>query len=112
MCFIIIALHILFFHRLIASFYSIFIFIFNFVGNGFVEGKIACCGSGPYRGLPSCGGKRSIGSVYELCRKTSDYVFFGAAYPTEKAYQQLSELIWSEAPNVIGPYNLKTLFEH
>ncbi|KAK4592197.1 hypothetical protein RGQ29_016633 [Quercus rubra] len=79
---------------------------------GFIEGKIACCGSGPYRGLPSCGGKRSIGSEYELCRKTSDYVFFDAAHPTEKAYQQLSELIWSGAPKVIGPYSLKALFEH
>nr|XP_023887254.1 GDSL esterase/lipase 1-like [Quercus suber] len=79
---------------------------------GFMEGKIACCGSGPYRGLPSCGGKRSVGSEYEICGKTSDYVFFDAAHPTEKAYQQLSELIWSGAPNVVGPYNLKTLFEH
>ncbi|XP_075646454.1 GDSL esterase/lipase 1-like isoform X2 [Castanea sativa] len=79
---------------------------------GFMEGKAACCGSGPYRGLPSCGGKRSIGSEYEICRKTSDYVFFDAAHPTEKAYQQLSELIWSGAHNVIGPYNLKALFEH
>nr|POE67597.1 gdsl esterase/lipase 1 [Quercus suber] len=78
----------------------------------FMEGKIACCGSGPYRGLPSCGGKRSVGSEYEICRKTSDYVFFDAAHPTEKAYQQLSELIWSGAPNVIGPYNLKALFEN
>ncbi|KAK2970482.1 hypothetical protein RJ640_023665, partial [Escallonia rubra] len=30
------------------------------------EGKNACCGSGPYRGIDSCGGKRGI-TEYKLC---------------------------------------------
>ncbi|KAK3000985.1 hypothetical protein RJ639_022165, partial [Escallonia herrerae] len=33
---------------------------------GLKEGKSACCGSGPYRGINSCGGKRGI-SEYKLC---------------------------------------------
>ncbi|KAK7845963.1 gdsl esterase/lipase 2 [Quercus suber] len=79
---------------------------------GFTEGKIACCGTGPYNGILSCGGKRLVGFEYELCRNTSDYVFFDSGHPTEEAYQQLTELIWSGTRSVIGPYNLKELFEH
>nr|XP_023879344.1 GDSL esterase/lipase 2-like [Quercus suber] len=78
---------------------------------GFTEGKIACCGTGPYRGTPSCGGKRSV-KEYELCENVNDYVYFDSGHPSEKAYQQFAELIWSGTPNVSGPYNLKTLFEH
>uniref|UniRef100_A0A2N9EVM2 Reverse transcriptase zinc-binding domain-containing protein n=1 Tax=Fagus sylvatica TaxID=28930 RepID=A0A2N9EVM2_FAGSY len=72
---------------------------------GFTEGKSACCGNGPYRGIPSCGVKE-----YELCENANDYVFFDS-HPNEKAYQQFAELIWSGTPDVIGPYNLKALFE-
>ena len=36
----------------------------------FKEGKTACCGWGPYRGLLSCGGKRTI-KEYELCSNVS-----------------------------------------
>ncbi|GMY22673.1 GDSL esterase/lipase 1-like [Fagus crenata] len=77
---------------------------------GFTEGKIACCGSGPFRGIPSCGGRSSV-QEYELCENASDHVFFDSAHPTEKANQQFAELIWSGTPNVIGPYNLKALFK-
>ncbi|KAM3747001.1 hypothetical protein ACB098_05G005700 [Castanea mollissima] len=77
---------------------------------GFKEGYNACCGIGPYRGINSCGGKRSV-KEYELCENPSEYVFFDTAHPTEKAYQQLAELMWSGTPNVAGPYNLKALFE-
>lgn len=75
---------------------------------GFTEGKISCCGSGPYRGIPSCG-ERS--NEYELREKVSDFLFFDSVHPTEKAYQQFAELIWSGTPNITGPYNLKALFE-
>nr|GEZ09936.1 GDSL esterase/lipase 1-like [Tanacetum cinerariifolium] len=33
---------------------------------GFNDGETACCGSGPFRGIFSCGGKRGIPD-YELC---------------------------------------------
>lgn len=61
---------------------------------GFKEGKIACCGSGPYRGRPSCVGKRRI-KEYELCSNVSEYVFFDSGHPTDRAYQQMGKLIWS-----------------
>ncbi|XP_059456462.1 GDSL esterase/lipase 1-like isoform X2 [Corylus avellana] len=52
---------------------------------GFKEGKTACCGSGPYRGILSCGGKR--------------------------ANQQVAKLMWSGTSNITTSYNLKALFE-
>jgi hypothetical protein len=39
-------------------------------------------------------------------------VFFDSGHPSEKAYQQFAEQMWSGPPNVTGPYNLKALFEH
>ncbi|KAF5466287.1 hypothetical protein F2P56_016228 [Juglans regia] len=77
---------------------------------GFKEGEIACCGTGPYRGLWSCGGKRPV-KEYEVCGNPREYVFFDSAHPSEKTHQQLAELMWSGPPNLIGPYNLKALFE-
>ncbi|KAE8077002.1 hypothetical protein FH972_015612 [Carpinus fangiana] len=77
---------------------------------GFKEGRIACCGSGPYRGINSCGGKRSV-ERFELCGNASEYVFFDFAHPSERANQQLAELMWSGTPDITTPYNLKALFE-
>ncbi|RVX16949.1 GDSL esterase/lipase 1 [Vitis vinifera] len=78
---------------------------------GFKEAKIACCGSGPYRGLYSCGGMRGT-KEYELCSNVSEYMFFDSFHPTDRVYQQLAELVWSGTHNVIKPYNLKQLFGH
>ncbi|KAK3220613.1 hypothetical protein Dsin_014583 [Dipteronia sinensis] len=78
---------------------------------GFKE-VTACCGTGTYRGIPSCGGKREI-KEYEVCEKASEYLFFDADHPSEMASKQIAELMWSSAtPNVTWPYNLKTLFHH
>ncbi|KAK0595575.1 hypothetical protein LWI29_008015 [Acer saccharum] len=78
---------------------------------GFKE-VTACCGSGTYRGILSCGGKREI-KEYEVCEKPSEYLFFDADHPSEMASKQIAELMWSsEIPNVTGPYNLMTLFHH
>ncbi|CAB4272214.1 unnamed protein product [Prunus armeniaca] len=77
---------------------------------GFKEGKMACCGSGPYRGIMSCGGKR--GSEFQLCDNVTEYVFFDSSHPTERVYQQISKLWWSGSPNVTKTSNnLKELFE-
>ncbi|KAF3963612.1 hypothetical protein CMV_012019 [Castanea mollissima] len=73
--------------------------------------KSACCGTGPYRGIFSCGGKRSV-KEYKLCHNVSEYVFFDSIHPSEKANQQFAELMWNGTPNITGPYNLKTLFEN
>ncbi|XP_031266797.1 GDSL esterase/lipase 1-like [Pistacia vera] len=92
--------------------YSIMDYFFNLlyrINNptkyGFKEGKIACCGSGPYNGL-NCGG-----GSYKLCSNPSDYLFFDGGHTSQKANLQIAELIWSGVPNVTGPYNVKQLFE-
>ncbi|KAL5583402.1 hypothetical protein UlMin_015844 [Ulmus minor] len=77
---------------------------------GFKESKVACCGSGPYRAIPSCGGKGGI-TEYELCDNVNDYVFFDLVHPTEKVYQQFSKLVWNGKLSIKGGYNLKALFE-
>ncbi|XP_007042990.2 PREDICTED: GDSL esterase/lipase 1 [Theobroma cacao] len=76
---------------------------------GFKVGNMACCGSGPYRGQSSCGGKRQI-KEYQLCEKASEYLFFDSGHPTEMANRQIAELIWHGTPNITRPYNLKALF--
>ncbi|XWS20011.1 hypothetical protein CRYUN_Cryun31cG0065000 [Craigia yunnanensis] len=77
---------------------------------GFKVADRACCGSGPYRGINSCGGKRGV-TEYELCSDPSEYLFFDSNHISDKANKQISELMWSGAPNITGPYNLKALFE-
>ncbi|KAG5523614.1 hypothetical protein RHGRI_035421 [Rhododendron griersonianum] len=78
--------------------------------NGFKDGKSACCGSGPYRGVNSCGGKRGV-KEYELCSNPSEYVFFDFCHPTEKANEQLAQQMWKATPSIVGPYNLEALFK-
>lgn len=77
---------------------------------GFKDGKSACCGSGPYRGVNSCGGKRGV-KEYELCSNPSEYVFFDFGHPTEKGYEQLAQQMWKATPSIVGPYNLEALFK-
>lgn len=71
---------------------------------------MACCGSGLYRGVYSCGGKRGE-KEFELCDNVGDYFFFDSVHPSQKAYKQLSELFWSGDSDIVGHYNLKALFE-
>ncbi|EEF29146.1 GDSL esterase/lipase 1 [Ricinus communis] len=77
---------------------------------GFKEGKVACCGSGPFRGILNCGGMGGL-QEYELCDNPNDYVFFDGGHLTEKAYNQLANLMWSGSPNATQPYNLKTILQ-
>ncbi|GLT46176.1 hypothetical protein SLA2020_199500 [Shorea laevis] len=76
---------------------------------GLKEGKAACCGSGRYRGVCSCGGKRGL-TEYELCENPNEYLFFDCAHFTDRANSKIAELMWSGNSSVIGPYNLKELF--
>ncbi|XP_024029840.1 GDSL esterase/lipase 1 [Morus notabilis] len=88
------------------DFYSFFLEIIDNPSKfGFKEAKVACCGSGPYRGTSSCGWEE-----YELCDNVSDYVFFDSGHPTEKANQQFAKLAWSGKLSVTGSYNFKALF--
>ncbi|XP_010273653.1 PREDICTED: GDSL esterase/lipase 5-like [Nelumbo nucifera] len=78
---------------------------------GFKEGENACCGTGPFRGVPSCGGRRTV-KEYQLCDNPNDYVFWDAFHLTDKAYQQMAEQMWSgTSPVVEGNYNMKSFFE-
>lgn len=87
----------------------IYVFVFSFC-EGFKEAETACCGSGRYRGNPSCGGKGEV-KEFGLCDNVSDYFFFDSFHPTEKAYKQLAKLMWSGDSGITEPYNLKELFE-
>ncbi|CAL5439380.1 unnamed protein product [Camellia sinensis] len=77
---------------------------------GFKEGKIACCGTGRFRGTFSCGGKRPV-KDYELCDNPNEYVFWDSFHLTEKVHKQMADQIWNGNPNVVKPYNLKNLFQ-
>ncbi|XP_027162919.1 GDSL esterase/lipase 1-like [Coffea eugenioides] len=77
---------------------------------GFKEVKSACCGSGPFRGARSCGGRGGF-KEYELCDNPQDYFFFDSNHPTQAANQQLAELMWAGPSNITWPHNLKSLFQ-
>lgn len=77
---------------------------------GFKTATTACCGTGPFRGIDSCGGKRQV-KEFQLCENVKDYLFFDSSHPTEKAYKQFAKLFWDGAPEVVRPYNLKSLFQ-
>ncbi|KAI6700337.1 hypothetical protein NL676_014661 [Syzygium grande] len=77
---------------------------------GFKEAKTACCGSGPFRAEPTCGGKRGV-EEYSLCRHPEKYVFFDANHPSERANRQVAQLMWNGSLSVIKPHNLEALFK-
>nr|XP_011468589.1 PREDICTED: GDSL esterase/lipase 4-like [Fragaria vesca subsp. vesca] len=72
---------------------------------GFKEGKAACCGSGPYGGIFSCGGKRSVTEYYWLCANVSMY--FSTLFIQPKGFTSKSpsyggtKLVMTESPAVI-----------
>ncbi|CAO2840331.1 unnamed protein product [Amaranthus hypochondriacus] len=76
---------------------------------GYKEGKTACCGSGKYRGVFSCGG-RIAGQGYELCDGADDFVFWDSGHPTEKTYGQMAEEFWNSNSKSYGSYSVKDLF--
>ncbi|XP_022744231.1 GDSL esterase/lipase 5-like [Durio zibethinus] len=77
---------------------------------GFKDATTACCGSGLYRGIDSCGGKRGV-KEYELCKNPDENFFFDSIHPSEKAYQQFAKEMWSGGSDVIWPHNFKQFFE-
>ncbi|GKC11128.1 lipase, GDSL [Tanacetum coccineum] len=72
-------------------------------------GDSACCGTGPFRGIDSCGGKREV-KKFELCDNISDYLFFDSNHCTEVANRQYAKLFWDGDSSVTTPYNLKAFF--
>ncbi|MED6192498.1 hypothetical protein PIB30_010705 [Stylosanthes scabra] len=77
---------------------------------GFKGGSGGCCGSGPYRGVDTCGGNKGI-KEYELCDNPNDYVFFDSHHPSDKACQYFAKLIWDGNHTFNKPCNLNQLFQ-
>uniref|UniRef100_A0A5B7CAH1 GDSL esterase/lipase 5-like n=1 Tax=Davidia involucrata TaxID=16924 RepID=A0A5B7CAH1_DAVIN len=75
---------------------------------GFKEGKVACCGTGSFRGTFSCGGKRPV-KEFQLCESPNEHVFWDSYHLTERVYKQMADQMWSGAST--RPYNLKNLFQ-
>lgn len=80
---------------------------------GFKEGETACCGSGEYRGVFSCGGKRPV-KEFQLCKHPQKHVFWDSLHLTERTYKQLADQMWggtaTSDSHDVGPYNIKQLF--
>lgn len=92
------------------NYFQLTIFVGWLWCEGFKDATTACCGSGLFRGIYSCGGKRGI-KEYELCENSSENFFFDSYHPSEKAFQQFAQEMWSGGSDVISPYNIKQLFE-
>ncbi|KAJ8648296.1 hypothetical protein MRB53_001319 [Persea americana] len=75
----------------------------------FKEGVNACCGTGPYGGVFSCGGKKAV-SDYKVCDKAGDYVWWDSFHPTERIHEQFAKALWSGPPFSVRAYNLEDLF--
>ncbi|KZV14568.1 GDSL esterase/lipase 5 [Dorcoceras hygrometricum] len=78
---------------------------------GFKESVNACCGTGPYGGLFTCGGTKKV-ATYELCDNAGEYVWWDSFHPTERIHQQFAEAIWAGPRDDVGPFNLRDLFFH
>lgn len=76
---------------------------------GFKEGASACCGTGPFGGIFTCGGTKN-NTQYEVCNDADEYVFWDSFHPTDKIHEQFAKALWSGAPPTVGPYNLRDLF--
>ncbi|KAL2997983.1 hypothetical protein AAZX31_09G071200 [Glycine max] len=77
---------------------------------GFKDGVNACCGSGPYGGVFSCGGTKKVIEYFSLCDNVGEYVWWDSFHPTEKIHEQLSKALWNGPPSSVGPYNLENFF--
>jgi phospholipase/lecithinase/hemolysin len=82
----------------------------NYSKYGFKEGVNACCGTGPYRGIPTCGGTKKE-KKYELCENAEDYLWWDSFHASEKIHHQVAQDLWNGQPSFsVGPYNLHDLF--
>ncbi|KAL2250987.1 UNVERIFIED_CONTAM: GDSL esterase/lipase 5 [Sesamum indicum] len=73
------------------------------------EGVNACCGSGPYGGVYTCGGTKKV-ATYELCDNANDYVWWDSFHPTERIHEQFAKALWDGPQASVGPHNLQDLF--
>lgn len=61
---------------------------------GFEEGKMACCGTGRFNGVFSCGGKRPV-KEFQVCEYPSKYVFWDSYHLTERVNKQMADEMWN-----------------
>ncbi|KAG6411612.1 hypothetical protein SASPL_129695 [Salvia splendens] len=76
---------------------------------GFKEGASACCGSGPFGGIFSCGGMKET-TAYDLCDDANDYVWWDSYHPTQRIHQHFGQALWDGPQATLGPYSLRDLF--
>ena len=69
----------------------------------------ACCGTGPYGGIFSCGGTKKVGE-YQLCDNPDGYIWWDSFHPTERIHEQFAMALWDGPPFSVGPFNLQALF--
>lgn len=69
----------------------------------------ACCGTGPYGGIFTCGGTKKV-TDYQLCDNADDFVWWDSLHPTEKIHEQFGLALWNGPPSSVGPYTLQHLF--
>lgn len=85
------------------AFDVIYAIIENPVAHGFEYGSIACCGAGPYRGVPCY---QAISSV---CENASQYVFWDFAHPTQAINAVIANKFWAGSPPDVSPINVQQL---
>ena len=68
------------FHNSFKIIYELLCFIFV---ETFKEGKVACCGNGPFRAFHCCGGRLGV-KDYELDKNPYEYVFFESVHSTDR----------------------------
>lgn len=78
---------------------------------GFKDKINACCGSGPFGGIFTCGGTMKV-TKYNLCDNVEEYVWWDSIHGTEKINEQFSKALWNGPPSFVGPYNLKNFFNN
>ncbi|KAL6585232.1 hypothetical protein OROMI_004521 [Orobanche minor] len=76
---------------------------------GFSEGIKACCGTGRFNGVFSCGGKRPV-KEFDLCENPNEFVFWDSYHLTERVYKQMADQMWSSNATIV-PNSLKRLFQ-
>ncbi|KAD4583958.1 hypothetical protein E3N88_21559 [Mikania micrantha] len=71
---------------------------------GFVTSNTACCGQGPFNGMP---GLCSLTS--NLCPNRDEYVFWDAFHPTERACRIIVQQIMNGTQEYMKPMNLSVI---
>ncbi|XP_065850258.1 GDSL lipase-like [Euphorbia lathyris] len=76
---------------------------------GFKDGVNACCGSGEYGGIYSCGDNATD---FKLCDNANEYIWWDSYHPTQRIHEQFAKALWNQLPPPFGlrSYTLRHLF--